>query len=184
MTDDRAAEVLAFWFETLKPRDWWRATPAVDARIRARFGPLHAALARDPPEPGTLDALGQLAAVVVLDQFSRHLHRGTAAAYANDDAALVLADDAIARRLDAALPARQRHFVYMPLMHAEDPDVQTRSVACFAALGSPSALRSAVDHRDTIARFGRFPARNAALGRPSTDDERAFLARNRRVDRA
>ncbi len=176
MTDADRDAVIAFWFDDLRPADWWRATPAIDARVHDRFAALHAALARTPPEAASLDARGHLAAIVVFDQFSRHLFRGTAAAFATDGLAVALADDAIARGLDVVLPPVQRHFVWMPLMHAEDRDLQRRSVALFATLDDPRALRTAERHRATIERFGRFPARNAALGRTSTADEAAYLA--------
>ena len=167
--------VLRFWFETLRPKDWWSAAPEIDARIREQFAPLLATLTEDPPDVATLDARGHVAAVIVLDQFSRQLHRGSALAFANDAAARAIANDAVARGLDAGLTQQERQFLYMPLMHSESMDDQLRSIALFTALGEAGGLRSAEDHRRTIDRFGRFPYRNAVLGRESTDEERAFL---------
>jgi uncharacterized protein (DUF924 family) len=171
--------VLRFWFETLRPKDWWSASPGIDARVRERFAPLLASLATAPPDPATLDARAHVAAVVVLDQFSRHVHRGSPLAYANDATARAIANDALARGLDAPLTVPQRQFLYMPLMHSESLDDQLRSIALFTALGEAGGLRSAEDHRRTIDRFGRFPSRNALLGRESTDEERAFLIARR-----
>lgn len=178
--DDRwIADVIGFWFDDLRPKDWWRGSTRVDDLVRTRFADLHAALVADPPRSADLDGRGHLATVLVFDQFSRHLYRDTAASYAFDPLALATALDAIDRGLDRALPERQRHFVYMPLMHSEDAAMQERSLDVFATLSDRQALASARDHRATIARFGRFPSRNAALGRTSTDDERAFLEKRR-----
>ncbi len=176
--------VLRFWFDELRPADWWSAAAAVDDAVRSRFADLHRTLAPCPPDSTTLDAGGHLAVVIVLDQFSRHLHRGSARAFACDAAALASTIDALDRGLDAQLPSARRHFLYMPLMHSEDPRMQQRSVELFATLDDPRAVRSANEHRDIILRFGRFPSRNAVLGRPSTDDERAYLVeRSNALDR-
>jgi len=175
---DWADEVLRFWFETLRPKDWWSAAPGIDAEVRARFASLLATLSKQLPEVATLDARAHVAAVVVLDQFSRHLHRDSALAFANDAAARAITNDALARGLDAGLTRQERHFLYMPLMHSESMDDQLRSVALFTALGDAGGLRSAEAHRRTIDRFGRFPYRNAVLGRVSTDAERVFLAKH------
>ena len=180
--DDGAwsSEVVAFWFDELEPKDWWRATPDIDATIRRRYATLYEALRRRPPDPSTLVAAGHLAAVIVHDQFPRHLFRGTAEAYATDGLALAMTLDAIHRDLDGALDGSRRHFLYMPLMHSEEPAMQSLSMQRFRALGDLGALRSATDHQATIARFGRFPQRNDALGRQSTPDEVAYLTARRR----
>ncbi|MBV9992486.1 MAG: DUF924 domain-containing protein [Alphaproteobacteria bacterium] len=169
------SSVLHFWFSELGPKDWFAVNPAVDDRVRARFLDLHRAMRQSPPDAAALDAAGHLAAVIVFDQFPRNLFRGTAEAFATDPLALALSDDAIARGLDAGLSVHERQFLYMPHMHSEDPAVQARSVALFDSLGFPEALLAALDHKQTIDRFGRFPYRNAALGRVSTPDEEAFL---------
>lgn len=164
-----------FWFHVLAPEDWFSAAPRVDAAIQKRFTSLHARLTRDPPSPAALDAHGHLAAVIVLDQFSRNLHRASRKAYANDDIALDLAMDAVDRKLDAALTKAERQFLYMPFMHSEDRAMQSRSVALFTKLGNPEALKFAKKHCRIIHRFGRFPHRNKVLGRTSTDAEIDFL---------
>lgn len=169
-----------FWFEELATKDWFKARPEVDDRIRERFAGLHAALAERPPDRETLSAAGHVAAVIVFDQFSRNLFRGSAQTYATDDVALTLATHAVERGLDTSLDAHQRHFLYMPFMHSEDRAMQTRSVQLFRALADPDVLRYAEHHAGIVDRFGRFPHRNEILGRPSTEAEREFLGSERR----
>jgi uncharacterized protein (DUF924 family) len=171
-------DVLRFWFDELAPRDWWSGAAAVDDAIRTRFSGLREILVRDPPAADDLDARGHLAAVIVYDQFSRNLFRGAAEAFAADAFALSMTLDAIARALDREVHGAHLQFLYMPLMHSESPAMQARSIEQFALLPDPRAARSARQHADTIARFGRFPYRNAALGRESTDEERAFLKKH------
>lgn len=184
-------EILRFWFG---PPDgppfanqarWWTKDPAFDETIRARFGTdLETAAAgglRDWEEAPR----SRLALVLVLDQFSRNAFRDTARAFAQDGRALALCRDGIARGLDRALALVERYFFYMPLMHAEDLAIQQTAVATFARLAdeAPLELRggfeAAVDfaerHRAIIERFGRFPHRNAILGRESTPEEAEFL---------
>ncbi len=184
MSESWIDDVLGYWFDELAPVDWWRGTPELDARLHERFAGLYATLATSAPDATTLDARGHLAAILVYDQFPRQLFRGVAAAFATDGRARAFADDAIARGLDVALPKRQRHFVYLPFSHGESAAIQQRSVALFASLDDSRALQEAERHRATIERFGRFPARNAALGRASTADEVAYLARKKTVSRS
>jgi uncharacterized protein (DUF924 family) len=174
--DDDAAAVIAFWLGEVPPDKRFAKDAALDRTIAARFGDLrdrvleeNAAGWRDTP-----DRL--LAAIILLDQFSRNLHRGTAQAYAADPLALSLTREAIGRGWEDRYSAEQRQFLYMPLMHAEDAEVQALSVASFEALGNAEALAFARDHRDVVLRYGRFPSRNAALGRVSTPAEEAYLA--------
>ena len=163
-------DVLGFWFGELTPRQWFAKDDAVDARIRGRFGALHERLAATPDlQPGS--AREALATVIVLDQFSRNLHRGDARAFAADAQARRVADAAIARGFDAQVDHGWRMFFYLPFEHGEDLADQDRAVALIGALGDPSLARYAQAHRDVIARFGRFPQRNAALGRESTPEE-------------
>lgn len=169
-----AERVLAFWFEELAPAQWWRTDPAVDAACGARFGALHAALRDDVDLAWLMTPERALAAVIVLDQFSRNLHRGEAAAYAQDAKARSLAEDAIAKGLDVPLPPERRHFLYMPFMHSEETADQERAMELFATLGE-DMLAHARQHKAVIDRFGRFPTRNAVLGRESTPEEVAYL---------
>ena len=173
---EKAQDVLDFWFGEFTRKQWFTPDAAVDQRIRARFGDLLARFRRDGvPETWRASAQGRLAAIVVLDQFSRNIHRGTADAFAADGAALALARETLAAGLDRELDATGRMFVYMPFQHAEDRPAQQRSLELFASFDDPEANRSARVHKDVIDRFGRFPHRNAALGRVSTAAEKAYL---------
>jgi uncharacterized protein (DUF924 family) len=175
-------DVLRFWFDELQPADWFITSAAVDALVHARFGGLREALKANPPPIESLGAAGHLATVIVFDQFSRNLFRGLAEAFATDDLALTYASDALSRELDTAMNLEHRHFLYMPFMHAENIKSQDRSVELFTRLGAPDLLGYAEEHRRIVARFGRFPARNAALGRDSTPAERDYLASLERKD--
>ena len=169
-----ADDVLDFWLRATPPEKHFTVDPALDAEIAQRFGPLHAALARDISAGWRATPRTTLAAIIVLDQFSRNLGRGTADAFANDPAARALTGMALDRGDDADATTLERQFTYMPLMHSETMADQDRSLALFTA-ADHQHLKYAREHRATIARFGRFPQRNAALGRPSTPDEIAFL---------
>ena len=168
-------EIVRFWFEALSPKAWYRAPANVDAEITARFGETYEAL-KDAVPPGWLDdPEGVLAAILVLDQFPRNMFRGAPQAFATDARALALSMRAIAEGLDMKLPPEKRCFVYIPFQHSEDLAVQRRSLELFTALGNPENLDFARRHEAIIARFGRFPHRNAILGRESTPEEAAFL---------
>jgi uncharacterized protein (DUF924 family) len=177
------AEVLAFWFgpPPLATRpEWFRKDPAFDEAIRARFG-ARVDAAIDGTLPAPVGAEAVLARLILLDQFPRNLFRGQARAFAGDPAARVLALDLIDQGGERVLHPLQRWFVYLPLEHAEDLALQDRCCALFATLaaeapGFDSALDYAERHRDVIRRFGRFPHRNAALGRASTPEEQVYLA--------
>lgn len=170
-----AGAVLDFWFRELVPADWWSAREAVDALIRARFLGLHASAARAELYAWRRTPRGRLAEVIVLDQFSRNIHRGTPGAFAQDAQALVLAQEAVAAGADAALAPAERAFLYMPYMHSESPAIHALAVALFATPGLEENLDAELRHRAIIERFGRYPHRNAILGRASTPDEIAFL---------
>jgi len=177
-------DVLAYWFAPgpERPTRWFRGDAATDADCRQRFAATLDAAARGELDEWTATPRGRLALIVVLDQFSRNVHRGTPRAFAHDARALALCLDGLARGDDRALAPEERAFFYLPLEHAEDAAMQARSVACFEALAAEAPeqcagfLPWAREHRDVIARFGRFPSRNATLGRRSTPDEEAFLA--------
>lgn len=166
----------AFWFETLAPEQWFRADPEVDRAVRTAFGDLYERFVQFGTEDWEATPDGALAAVLGFDQLPRNLFRGQARAFATDERALALAERAIARGFDQALPPQRRMMLYMPFQHSEDRAIQARSVALFEALGEPRALDFARRHQAVIERFGRFPHRNAALGRASTAEETTFLA--------
>ncbi len=180
-----AHEVLEFWFggEAERGRarpEWFRKDAAFDARIRERFGSLHARASRGELAAWRAERSSMLALVLVLDQFSRNLHRGDARAFAQDGQALACAREAIARGDDAhALPV-ERLFLYLPFEHSEDLADQERAVSLMRGLEAFPETRGMADwaerHLAVVRRFGRFPHRNAALGRPSTPEEREFLA--------
>lgn len=167
--------VLRFWFEETNPEQWWSAPPAFDALVRARFGAVHAAARRGELYGWRTGAEGRLAEVIVLDQFSRNIHRGTAEAFAADGMALVLAQEAVSRGLDRALPVPRRAFLYLPYMHSESLLIHEQAVQLFGQPGLESQLDFERRHKRILERFGRYPHRNAVLGRVSTAEELAFL---------
>lgn len=168
-------EVNAFWFGELTSDDWFRKGQKLDDLIRARFLELHMAVAAAPPAADHMDADIAVAAAIVLDQMPRNMFRGTAQAFSTDAAALKVAEAAVGTGLDLGQPSDRRLFLYLPFEHAEDRESQRRSVEMFAALGNPDWLDYARRHKAIIDRFGRFPHRNIALGRTSTDEEAKFL---------
>lgn len=172
---DMAESVLDFWFG-MTTEQHFAKDDALDRTITARFSALRDAILRGRAEGWRDDPDTLLAAIIVLDQFSRNIHRGTADAFAADGLALELTLSAIERGWDERYPPDRRVFLYMPLMHAEDLAMQDLSVAKFAALGIEENLAFARDHRAVIADHGRFPSRNAALARTSSAEEEAYLA--------
>ncbi len=167
--------VLHFWFDETPPTRRFARDDAFDAEIRERFGALQASAAQGELWAWRATPEGRLAEVIVLDQFSRNLWRGSPNAFAHDGMALVLAQEAVAAGLDRPLTPEQRSFLYMPYMHSESRAVQRESLRLFGALGRAENLDFARRHAEIIERFGRYPHRNAALGRDSTAEELAFL---------
>lgn len=167
--------VLEFWFEELTPDDWFHKDPSVDRRITEQFGPTLHAASRCELLHWRGSARGRLAEVLVLDQFSRNIHRDTAAAFANDALALALAQEAVARGCDRELPVPQRVFLYLPWMHSESALLHEQALRLFATPGMEKNLEFEQRHKAIIDRFGRYPHRNAALGRSSTPAEIEFL---------
>jgi uncharacterized protein (DUF924 family) len=167
--------VLRFWFEELQPEDWFRKDPLVDRRIAGRFGPTLVAAARCELHGWRNSARGRLAEVLVLDQFSRNVHRDTAAAFANDAVALALAQEAVARGCDLEIPVEQRVFLYLPWMHSESALLHEEALRLFATPGMEKNLEFEYRHKAIIDRFGRYPHRNGVLGRRSTAEEIEFL---------
>lgn len=167
-------EVLKFWFEELQPDAWFTKDPALDTRIRIRFEQLHEQISRGEIQvPDT--PLAHLAAVLVLDQFPRNMYRGSAKAFATDAQALEIASRAIDAGFNSEMTKQQRQFLYLPFMHSEALPMQSRCVELFAAFDDPELMKYATEHRDIVERFGRFPHRNAVLGRDTTKEEADFL---------
>jgi uncharacterized protein (DUF924 family) len=180
-SDTRAYErVLKFWSENIP--NLWKKDPAFDDRIRREFGDDLQRAIRGELESWLITPRSCLAYVILLDQFSRNAFRGAPAAFAQDKCALGASLRAQELGYDRELTPTERWFLYMPMMHAEDRAIQERSVAEFARLANdaPESAGAALDyarqHQSIIERFGRFPHRNAVLGRESTPDEMAFLA--------
>jgi uncharacterized protein (DUF924 family) len=170
-------DVLHFWFEEATPAQHFKRDDAFDATIRDRFGAVHAAAARGELAAWRDAAGGRLAEIIVLDQFSRNLFRADARAFAADGIALVLAQEALRAGADRDLPPARRAFLYMPFMHSESPVVHVAAARLFRQPGLEDNYEFELKHQAIIRRFGRYPHRNHALGRASTPEEIAFLAR-------
>lgn len=168
-------EVLAFWFDEVSPAQWWAKSDAFDRLVSSRFGSAHAAAMRCELYAWRATADGRLAEIIVLDQFSRNIHRGRPEAFAADGMALVLAQEAVAAGADRALDAGRRAFLYMPYMHSESAAIHALAVRLFATPGMEGNLDFERRHQAVIERFGRYPHRNAVLGRTSTPAELEFL---------
>lgn len=168
-------QILEFWFEQLKPANWWEKNLKLDEEIGQRFADLHRQAASGELWHWRSSAEGRLAEVIILDQFSRNIYRDQPESFAQDGMALALAQEAISLGMDQSLPVVQRSFLYMPFMHSESLAIHDRAVELFTVPGMESSLDFEHRHRDIILRFGRYPHRNAILQRPSTDEERAFL---------
>ena len=174
MTDE-ARQVLNFWFEELTPEDWWRKNPELDRRIARQFGDLLARASQCELWSWRETASGRLAEIIVLDQFSRNIHRDTPRAFAQDALALALAQEAVAGGFDQSLANQQRSFLYMPYMHSESLAIHAEAVRLFDQPGLEDNLKFEHAHRRIIERFGRYPHRNAILGRHSSPEEEASL---------
>lgn len=170
-----ARAVLDFWFREIDPKLWFTKDAEFDRQLAERFGADVEHALTGGLRPWEEWPESRLALILLLDQFTRNLYRGTARAFAGDARALALTLDAMGRGWDDTLPPPERKFLYMPLMHAEDAAIQEQSIAAFTALGEEDSLNYAILHKRIIDRFGRYPHRNDALGRPSTPQEKAFL---------
>lgn len=170
-----ATTVLAFWFEQIDPAQWWHKDADFDATIRVRFGALHASASRAELWHWRDNPDGRLAEIIVLDQFSRNLYRDDPRAFANDPLALALAQELVRGGGDLRIDAQRRAFAYMPYMHSESAPIHDVAVELFRER-APSNLDYELRHKAIIDRFGRYPHRNAALGRASSAAETAFLA--------
>ena len=172
---DWRTDVLKFWFG-LSREQWWNGGAELDHRIRQNFLKLWAEKRQLPVDAFLDDPLTAAAAVILFDQFPRNMFRGHADQFATDHMALAIAKSAIDRKLDEQLQSRERLFLYMPFQHSEDLADQNRALLLFTELGEPEQIKYAHIHHDLIERFGRFPHRNALLGRASRPDEIAVGA--------
>lgn len=168
--------VLQFWFEEIAPEQWWNGDAELDRLIVERFAALHDRATRSELYEWRAEPRGRLAEVIVLDQLSRNIYRGDRRAFAADTMALALAQEAVAAKADLALPAVERAFLYMPYMHSESRLIHEVAVRLFKTTEPASNYDFELRHKAIIDRYGRYPHRNAILGRVSTEDELAFLA--------
>jgi uncharacterized protein (DUF924 family) len=172
----QSQSILHFWFTELTPKQHFVKDAALDETIRARFGDTLESAAKCELFAWRASPEGRLAEIIVLDQFSRNIYRDTPRAFAQDALALVLAQELVANGRDSSLPQAQRVFAYMPYMHSESALVHEQAVLLFTQLGIQDNLNFELRHKAIINRFGRYPHRNALLGRTSTPQELAFLS--------
>ena len=167
--------ILTFWFETLTPQQWWVVDPQLDTQITAQFSAVHHQAVQEQLVDWRSTPEGRLAEIIVLDQFSRNMFRGTPQAFAYDKQALVLAQAAVAAGDDQKLTPIQRSFIYLPYMHSESQTIHEQAMQLYAQPGLESNLDFEIQHKQIIDRFGRYPHRNDILKRDSTPEEIAFL---------
>jgi uncharacterized protein (DUF924 family) len=167
--------ILSFWFQDIQPAQWWKVDPAFDALIRSRFGALHEQARRCELFGWRATPEGRLAEVIVLDQFARNIHRGTPLAFAADPLALALAQEAVAAGADLQLQFEQRPFLYMPYMHSESAAIHAVAEPLMKDRAPQGTYDFELKHTAIVDRFGRYPHRNAILGRASTPEELEFL---------
>lgn len=168
-------EILDFWFNILSQRDWFAKSDEIDNLIRRRFREHLLEAGRRELFYWRESAQGRLAEIIVLDQFSRNIYRGNAAAFQNDALALILAQELVYLGLNHELDQKQKIFSYMPFMHSESRVIHEQALHLFKALGDDETLKFEELHKDIIDKFGRFPHRNKIIGRNSTFREEEFL---------
>ena len=168
-------DIINFWFEKIEPASWWKKDEAFDQEICDRFSAVYQQAAKAELFEWRQDSLGWLAEIIVLDQFPRNMFRDSAQAFATDTLAVILVQEAVANQVDKELTATQKSFLYMPLMHSESALIHETAMDLFDQPGLESNLEFERKHKAIIDRFGRYPHRNAVLGRESTDEEVEFL---------
>jgi uncharacterized protein (DUF924 family) len=168
-------EVLKFWFEEINQSQWWSKDDDFDQLISNRFSDIHAGAVRCELHEWRESANGRLAEIIVIDQFSRNMFRGSPLAFAHDKMALVLAQEAVSLGIDRLLTNVERGFIYLPFMHSESIKIHEVAESIYRQHGGQSSLEWELKHKAIIERFGRYPHRNEILGRKSTEEEIAFL---------
>lgn len=168
-------EIINFWFEKIEPESWWKKDEAFDQIIRERFTDIYQQAVKCELFEWRQDALGWLAEIIVLDQFPRNMFRDSPQAFATDNMAVILVQEAVANQVDNELTATQKSFLYMPLMHSESALIHETALELYSQPGLEFNLDFEKKHKAIIDRFGRYPHRNAILGRTSTEEEVAFL---------
>lgn len=168
--------ILQFWFQEIAPAQWWKVDAAFDQLIKERFSELHGRATRAELFEWRNEPRGRLAEIIVLDQFSRNIYRGDKLAFAADTMALALAQEAVVSKADLTLSPDERVFLYMPYMHSESKAIHEVAERLFKENGPKGNYDFELRHKAIIDRFGRYPHRNAILGRQSTPEELAFLS--------
>lgn len=168
-------EIIRFWFDEIDSPLWWKKDIDFDQLIIDRYSEIHLKASACELYEWRTDPSGRLAEIIVLDQFSRNMFRGSPLSFANDALALALAQEAVAAGADMALSPVSRSFLYMPFMHSESLEIHEIGVALYQKNGISSNVEFELKHRDIIQRFGRYPHRNIILGRESSADEIEFL---------
>jgi uncharacterized protein (DUF924 family) len=168
-------ELLRFWFEETPQEKWWAVDPAFDDEIRSRFLEVLHGAARGELHEWRNEPKGRLAEIIVLDQFSRNAFRGTPQAFAQDPMALVLSQEAVRSGALDALSPTEANFLLLPFMHSESARIHVTAEQLFRRYAPPVGYDFELKHKAIIDRFGRYPHRNAVLGRPSSEEEREFL---------
>jgi len=168
-------DILKFWFEELEPPQWWKKDEALDQMMIEQFSEIHRRAAQCELFEWRVNAQGRLAEVIVLDQFSRNMFRGSSRSFAYDALALALAQEAVAVGADTSLGQTERSFLYMPYMHSESLKIHEIATELFKNNGNQNSYEFELKHKAIIERFGRYPHRNNILGRESTDEEIEFL---------
>lgn len=172
-----ATDVIQFWFEEIEPKQRFGKDPEFDELVRVRFGETLKRASQGLLYTWRKHPLDALAEIIVLDQFSRNLHRDSALAFASDNIALVLAQEAIRRKFDNELEDSRKAFLYMPFMHSESAEIHEIALHLFDQAGLEDNYNYELRHKEIIDRFGRYPHRNQILGRESTAQELEFLSR-------
>ena len=170
-------DILKFWFEECEQKHWWVKDPAFDAMVRDRFGALVEQAASGKLDHWLETADGSRALIILLDQFTRNIFRGSAKVFEADEKARAIARHALENGFDDGLNRHEKNFLYLPFEHSEDLGDQEESCRLIAAAGSEGYLKFAHAHKDIIAKFGRFPHRNKTLGRTNTPEEEEYLSK-------
>ncbi|MCP4321388.1 MAG: DUF924 domain-containing protein [Alteromonadales bacterium] len=168
-------EIIDFWFKELEPSQWWTKDAELDALIQSQFGSIHNQAKAGELYEWRNTALGSLAEIIIIDQFSRNIYRDTPESFACDPLGLALAQNAISKGFDLELPQTERSFIYLPFMHSESALIHNEAVKLYEQLGNANNLNFELRHKAIIDRFDRYPHRNEILGRESTQEEIEFL---------
>ena len=171
-------EILKFWFDEIEPSQWWVKDEQFDQVIIERFSDIHVKAIRCELYEWRNRAEGRLAEIIVLDQFSRNMFRGSPLSFAYDSLSLILSQEAVLLGVDEELNSAQRSFLYLPFMHSESIEIHKVGMSLYQKNGSQPNIDFEVKHKEIIEKFGRYPHRNKVLGRVSTDKEIEFLKQN------